>query len=223
MTIPNTYRKSRENYLVNFDYTDVASGTGIIHFKGFNASGWKLGTGDFYSSSIIAYASAGTTDFTKVLDLDFDLSSFNSPRTIKGKGIVQFCFIVERKAGNGRSYGYVVAKLRKWDGTSETEIANVTSSTLSSLSSANPEREIACLSLTIPKTHFKKEDILRLTLEGWSKVISEGSAGWIGIGTDPKNRDSDDEGGTRPAITPSTDNPQTITKLDFFCPFEINL
>ena len=71
-----------------------------------------------------------------------------------------------------------------------------------------------CVPIVIPQTHYKKGEILRLTIEGWIKKDGAGTS----LGTvsfDPQNRD-----GT--LITPSTDTDVT-TISTFHCPFRLDL
>ena len=65
------------------------------------------------------------------------------------------------------------------------------------------------MELTVPRTHFKIGDKLRLTVEVWARNTSGGTGGQVGIGHDPKNRQ-----GTRMGA-------DQVTKLDFLVPIVV--
>lgn len=208
--------------LINYTWTDVADGTGVISFKGYvtetsGALTYHLGTADYYSDEdyIEAVYTTSSQTFTKAGDDDFDLTSFNNPRTIKGTAIVNFTgWVSVSRDGLSNGYAYFILKVRKWDGTTETEIANVTTETIETnlLAGIN---EVFCVPITLSETSFKKGETLRLTIETWLRNdTGSGDSTAGGYGHDPQNRD-----GTY--ISPSTDDPASITKLDFNCPFEV--
>jgi len=206
--IPETFRSTGAPNLINYDWQDVADGTGIIHFKGAVISGGNiLTTQTLYSNTIETFATAGTsTSYVKLIDLDFDLSAFNTPRTIKGKAIVSFGIDITRNDFVSHKF---IAKIRKYSGTTETEICN---GEVEYSLAANWEGT-STMTFAVPETSFKKGDILRLTMEGWSKDDDGDGGQTQAIGHDPMNRD-----GTH--ITPSTVDSKT--SLDFYCPFEVS-
>lgn len=210
---------SQPTAIASYDYTDIANGTGVNILNGFEyaLSGSTLyGLSDQtpYSYEVeknIAAASIPDTTYGSILDLDFDLTSFNTPRTIKGKAIVSVP--VKIKNTEDKTYGcYVIARIRKWDGSTETEIANATSPNVET-SNFLSKSSVLAIPVTIPETFFKEGEILRLTLNFWGYKQS-GATGTMHMGIDPMNRD-----GT--GIVPGTD--LIPTKLEFHCPFELDL
>lgn len=215
MPVPKVYQKSTEGSVVSYNYTDIAEGTGIVIFYGYvteNGAGldYHLGTDSTTYSSKLETESASVT----ALDFDFDLSSFNFSKIVKGTGLLSFT--IGSQSGTGTTTNTTcVATLRKWDGTTETDIATATSPVVSAGASTKV-LELVTMPITIPKTHFKKGDTLRLNmLVTPVKAVGTQSATAI-LGHDPRNRDGS-------LIVPSTDTPDTITKIIFKLPFDLDL
>lgn len=210
MVIPINYRKAADNVIASYNYTDVASGTGIIELYAaatLSGSGvYCLSDYKFYSEPI---CTIGTTE-GKCIDKDFDVL-INRPLTIKGTGIVNVPFSVYTSSED--STGYVQARLRKWDGATETEIAaSISGSTLFVVDgSVGTLYRMSTLSFTIPQTTFKKGEYLRLTIEGYVYHPDPGTFN-IRVAHDPMGRIT---GWDATAAVPST--------LIFQCPVRIDL
>ncbi len=154
---------------INYDWIDIASATGYIVFDGLNA---KDSTGSNYvliDSSHAAKLVAVGDVLLDVLqtaggatsDNDFDLSIFQLPRTIEGDVFVRISVAANTSPTDNQ---IITAKLRKWNAaaTSETEIVSVASDTFNLAGNEGTSRT---LKLVVPKTHFKKGDQLRLTIQ----------------------------------------------------------
>ncbi len=173
-------------FIASYDWIDAISATGYIVFDGVNA---EDSTGDNYiltdspHSSTLTPTAKGTgkPNITQNLfgngvggtpgkgsDIDFDLSQFQLPRTIEGTALVRVSISGDGTGGNDPANVYIVARLRKY-GTviGEVEIASVQSATESSVT--DTEEKGMVLQITVPKTHFKKGEQLRLTIEVWSE------------------------------------------------------
>jgi len=79
--------------LVNFDWKDVAAGTGIIIFDAMTTQegatvSFNLKTTPLRSKTLLT---ASTNGVTPVVDIDFDLTQFNSPRKVGGT-----CYVICR-------------------------------------------------------------------------------------------------------------------------------
>ena len=224
MPIPIVYRKSSEAAVASFDYTDIAEGTGVTMFNGFvtEASGAVLGyhllkSETIYSSKIETESSSYTSgsDYTSRINLSFDLPAFNLPKTLKGNANVLFTLWNKCVAAGTSTDAYVKVTIQKWDGTTPTDIVQAMSPATNAAGAGVTVKKIMNIPLAIPMTSFKKGEILRLNLNVFAKVPAS-TEGQVCIGHDPLNRD-----GTN--IVPSTDDPDTITKLLFYCPFVIDL
>lgn len=204
---------SQENALVNYDYTDIAEGTGIIRFYGYStttsaATTYRLGNNLIYSSAVELVGSdvAGDSSWHSSFDVDFDLAPFNTPKDVLGTSYVSFC--------GRQAYGNPVLKMKydvnlyHYDGTTETLLATATTQTITSTTGdATQSRKIFAvpLSITTPK-HFKIGEILRLNIIGYMYRTADSAGEFATLGLDPMNRD-----GTY--IIPSTDTPPTTTQL----------
>lgn len=212
MTIPIKYRKSPE-FVVTYDWTDVSSGLGIIDFRGFqtnitrDVNDYFLGSIDLYSEEVEALGvNTASAVLIPTLNLDFDASPFNTPRTIKGTAIINFGGGIITGGAEDKNWRFIVS-IKK--GTS-----HIASGATTTRTSTSNFAHVENISLAIPQTRFKEGETLRLTIEG--DANSEGSDNVKNvIGCDPQNRD-----GTY--ITPSSDTTH-ITKLNFHCPFKIEI
>ncbi|KKK70095.1 hypothetical protein LCGC14_2927450 [marine sediment metagenome] len=187
--------------IASYSYTDIAEGTGVVIFKAFITDIGALGhltASQVYSRNIETSETGTAGDWDTIGDRDFDLAPFNRSQIIKGTAIVN----ISQHAVTSGSSRFLI-RVRKWDGSAETEIANVTTA-----SEGAGDVVMHCEQLTIPRTHFKSGDVLRLTII--SQASGSGSQ-TLYYGTDPQNRDG---ANIIPSTTPVT------TKLEFHCPFE---
>lgn len=180
--------------LANFDLIDVVSATGVVVFDGVNAID---STGDNYilaDSAIAAGAfgndkrppgatAVGTAPFitivnggATVIDVDFDLTPFQLPRTIEGDAFVGLSISADKTSSC--TDVVVTAKLRKLNG-GESEIVSVTGETRNYLSNSE---NASVIKLTVPKTHFKAGEQLRLTIQ-----VSSTNANQLGLFHIPDN------------------------------------
>lgn len=191
--VPQTFSQLPPSAIASYDYTDIAENTGIVKFYLYSSetsagTTYHLSTNDVYSDDI-------NRQFATASDEDFDLSQFSLPKTIKGTGIANIAYRIDGASGSA----YIICRVRKWDGSSETTLVSVQSPTI-----AIGNQGVWNFPLVIPQTHFKKGDILRFTIEGY-----QNGAGVAEIGIDPKNREV--SGG------------QTITQSSIYIPFRLDI
>ena len=223
MGVPQVYRKSRGEAIKSFSFNDIIDGAGIRTFFGFSSvtSGttYHLGSSDALSRiiehtyGIVENAGDVNSGTFQRIDLDFDLPAFNKSTRLRGDASV----IITHFAFTGSSASltsWFVFKVRKWDGSTETEIASGETDHLA-IGSGNTEKIVKTTFIKIPRTQFKKGEVLRLTVQGFVTPTNNSGSNFA-FGHDPENRD-----GT--LIVPSTDDPRTITKLLFKVPFDINV
>tara|TARA_R100001530_G_scaffold121179_1_gene88570 strand:+ start:240 stop:875 length:636 start_codon:yes stop_codon:yes gene_type:complete len=187
MGVPRTYRKSREA-IASFDGFDLASGVGIkVFYAGDTENEQVMSDVSFYSKNIFTSGKGTTTTLTKKLDVDFDIKIKNT-MTINGTSIVNlpmaFTFLNGAFAGQAQFF----IKLRKYSDTTETDIASNNTELISG--NNNSYYRMGAFYLDIPPTKFKKDDLLRLTVEGWAKIntLGSGDGTEIKFAHDPKNR-----------------------------------
>ena len=224
MGLPRNYLKSAENAIASYDYYDLAEKTGKQLFYGAAQaiSGqtlYVLTQNQIYSSPAkieITTLSTSGAGYYKDIDLDFDLTAFNAPQAIRGTAIINFQTDLNAVGTDSECAFYFKTKLRKWNPTTSTE-TEIAEAITPNIGGASGSEALNSIPIVIPKTSFKRGEILRLTMEGWANEIIPGNHYRISLGTDPMNRD-----GTY--IIPSTDtNPITTTQLKIWVPFNLDL
>jgi hypothetical protein len=219
--LPEVYRKSSD-YSVNYNFTDVEEGTGVVVFyAGKGTSSNVLSNKTFYSNRVSTWLlMSSQVNYTKDIDVDFDVV-FNMPKDAKGKAILSVPWGFEGLALNNNYRAYVIARIRKWDGATETEIASVQSETINytpTVGMAIKKHFMSALDITVPLTHYKAGETLRLTIEVW--CYNSFSGAYIILAHDPMNRVTSDLDGLTPTGLPDwTGYP---TNLILNMPFRIN-
>lgn len=188
--------QSAPGQLVNYSFVDIAAGTGYATYYAGTASGANvLSNNNFPSNDINTNAlisSSNVSGRTKIIDLDFDVL-FNLPQDIRGDAIVEIPMGLHIVAGSANSSYYVNCKIRKWDGTTETDIASGTTKdwycTTNDVGAGKYSMRTA--KIIVPHTHFKKGEYLRLTVEGWAKSATINVVRAV-VAHDPLNRSFQD-------------------------------
>lgn len=182
MVVKPKFRKVGERAVASYTAYDIISGTGYVQlYGGATVDDFPLTNITFYSYPENTQGTLGST----AVDIDFDVL-INKTMTIKGKAIVNVPVQVALTRDTGSLK--VTAYLRKWDGTTETEIVSNESSTLTGVVDT-PVFRVFSIDLTVPQTHFKKGETLRLSVIS-TGVISGGTtpANYFYIYHDPKAR-----------------------------------
>jgi hypothetical protein len=181
--------------LLNYSYLDILTNTAYL----------VLYPTQSYNSSAVAEQSISSTNslgsptktsddfdseyntFAKEGDYDFDIL-LNRPLDIKGKVFIEFTqWVTGGNTSYDGGYIYCIVKLRKWDGSTETELGNGKSSQFSEgTDSTDYQRNSVIINLT-SKTHFKTGEYLRITIEVWGAWSDTNSNQKGGIYTDPSN------------------------------------
>lgn len=197
------------NVLASYDFVDIAAGTGIINFYAGNTVDLNLlSNHEFYAETVWTESTDYVGNaYQQGLDMDFDVL-INRPLTLKGKIVVNVPITVY---GDFPPTGYVTVKVRKWNGSTETEIASNDSSALTGSGGGN-DYYMKAVDIDIPLTVFKIGEYLRLTIVGYIKTNNVAGTGRIGVAHDPMNRTTGwDATGTVPS------------KFVFQCPVRLNL
>ena len=168
----------------SFDYADLQEGTGITVYNlaytelSGNVTAGVLTRNSLYSSQMEI---SGNSAAGMMSDTDFDVK-FARPQNIKGTAYANIPHKIV--PGAPAVSGYLVVKIRKWDGTTETEIISATSKTISASGGGAAVTIVQNVPIVIPLTHFKKDETLRCTVEAWGTAAS----GTYGYGVDPQAR-----------------------------------
>jgi hypothetical protein len=160
--------------LANYDWGDVSEGFGYVdyypYFTSLDPATYSMANNKVYSHTIgTTRSSGGTTTLT------FTSSSFNLPRSIKGKAIFQ-CGVGAAAPGTTIT---VTAKLQKWDGTTATDITSEVSSVALAVTSEN----MMLLELTTTETVVAVGESLRLIVKFTTPGVVAGY-----LGHDPMGR-----------------------------------
>ncbi len=180
----------------NYDYFDIAEGSGIKDFYGayVSTSGavnyFLTGNEATYSGVIAQKIARGTGTCIELSDLDYDIL-FNKPKLINGKVRVQ---VTQGTSYNGVGVAtvFLIMYLYKVSDGVETEIGatsppHTTLQTKGSASTADPHSETKLMEWdTGGKIHFRKGDILRLNIRHWGG--GQSATAQTGYGCDPKDR-----------------------------------
>jgi len=189
--IPIKFRRSSGQKLVSFDHIDVATGYGYVTFYALNTIedatiNYHLSSNTFKGYLALS-PKIGTTEttFTKIETIDFDSNIFDKPILIKGDVIIQSGF--ESEEGSDTGDGYRIMKLKKWDGTSETNIGQAQSET-HDITGQDLGLSANMIQLS-EAVEINAGDRIRLTIEVWAKTDSgAGSSGVsMRVGIDPAN------------------------------------
>jgi len=153
---PITYPPVPDKAVASYDYEDIAAGTGMKLFYGAVSKDPTIGRMlleiPLHSASREFSLTGGATT------LDFNLSAFNLPRTIKGTALVSACMYCDN-SGTQITLG---AQIKKVSGVTVTNTSAVVTSEVLNTSGVGK-----MILLEIPVTtavHYKKGDILRLTV-----------------------------------------------------------
>lgn len=191
--VPQAYLATQPEAIVSYNYTDIAEGSGIAIFNGMSES--KEGTSTYilttsspYSNDIVSAGDQTTSSFVKVLDKDFDVD-FNVSQSMKGTAFVNITLGLSSATTGQEMHTYAIIKLRKWNGTTETEIASGQTDTLiGSTSSRAAKSKVMAMSIEIAdSTPITRGTTLRVTVEIWAKRVGTGG-GMFGFGHDPLDR-----------------------------------
>lgn len=187
--IPTNFQ-AISNVLPTYNYIDIAAGTGIINFyAGKTVDLNLLSNSTFYSDVVLTTSTVLNAGYQKVIDLDFDVL-LNRPLNLAGSVVLNVPISVYTNTSPNTLSAYIIAKVRKWDGVTETDICENQSSTFSQLNPGTSPGTFRMLAidLTIPLTHFKIGEYLRLTIEGWAKDTAASGNSYLNLGHDPMNR-----------------------------------
>lgn len=214
--LPVNFPIPGEQALATYNFSDFAQSRGVVKFYllstkdstglTYKLSEQQIGSPNYDTNNLQIFVSSGPNT-TNNIDVDFDLTSFNNPVTIEGKAIVFLGFEYNRTGANGTLI--FTLKLRKWDGSTETDIATVTSETFTTSSKGH-----LTIPITIPNTHFKIGETLRFSVLA-ALVAGSSTSSEVAIGIDPLNRDSTN-------ISPSSDTSE-YTQSYINIPFRITL
>ena len=190
--------------IASYNYTDVSEGTGNITFFLCKATNDILSSQTIWSSQIVKTGTFTTPDE----EYNFDLTEFNSSRTIKGTALFQMGSSFQDTEGGCASNIYI--RLLRVSGAVETALCALTS--MNAVNNAT-SKIVATRNVILTETQFSRGDILRAEV-----TIVRNGTGTLTyeFGISPLNQD-----GT--LIVPSSDSPATTTISKITVPFKLDL
>lgn len=176
---PTNIFGQRREPLVNFNWADVADATGYISYNLWKSATLRhlipssIASGhNLDATEVTPDTPTTSTSFVKLIDLDYDLTALQLPRTLRGSALLKLSFHLVIAAADAPCEAYLIMKLRKGD---DTEIANVQSETLTG-DTQDTFTQQTNLIMVIPRTLIKKGEVIRITCEGWAKVTTPATA-----------------------------------------------
>ena len=119
---------------------------------------------------------------------------------------------VNGSLAGGTATLYVIPKIRKWDGSTETEIASTTSETLSQTVPSSTNYTFSkSFTVQVPVTTYalKGGETLRLTIEVYEAYDEAGKSVTVYLAQDPQNRADDN------SIIPAAGSTQLKADIPF--------
>ena len=205
MAIEEVYN-NQSSAIASYNYEDLAENTGVKLFYAATTNSDEILTqNQIYSNNIELSGAVSSNAYAVILDKDFDLTAFNAPQIVRGTAYFNYTLYNSSAVDE-----YMHIYIRKWDGSAETEIANLSGALF--ISGAYGAR-VETLSIPITNTPFKEGEQLRVTANLYARR-STGAAEKVAFGSDPMNRDG-------ALIIPSTDG--TISQFKCWIPFNLDL
>jgi len=213
--VPAPFPLLNDAKLTNYDWTDLASGTGYVTYYGVNTfDGSTFLSPNRLDSYNWYYGAAPPTTEQQVHDLDFDVT-FDLPQTIDGILYVTHTYAVTNNNGVNTMQSYTKVRVYHYDGSTETEIgAQVTTTTLAAGGVGQVQAARPTIQFDITR-QFKAGETLRVNFEVWA-WISSGSSSYA-FYADGSNRGTGAVLSTPQAITGHTAN----TDIQVQVPFKI--
>jgi len=185
MPTPIVFRKPQQT-IQSFSFADVATGKGILTL--YPVSTKADATQEYSLTGFVTdgqpdtiSGSTSSASFVKVADIDFDL---DLGKTIRIDGDVLAAFGVQvSDTGGGSSTMYTVTKLRKWDGSTETDLGEVQSAEFSDAATSDARRAVK---IAVSNKRVLGSETLRVTCEIWA-LNTGGATTTAEVGVDPTN------------------------------------
>jgi len=184
--------------LTNYSYADIATGTGYQTY--YAGACYHTAAAIVYAlSDIIFYSNPIASSNAASLDIDFDFL-VNRPLNISGNAIINIPISINYSNPDPSGTWTITptAKIRKWDGTTETDIASQEGYTHTGVYyDAGTSYGYATIKLVVPLTHFKRGDYIRLTILVTGTAPTKQS---VSLAHDPMARTTGwDTSGTNPS------------------------
>jgi len=188
MALPIKYTPLPSPAVATINYVDLAEGVTI-----FNAFTSEKSTGEQYGlttsspfSHLVSFSGSLSGSIAPLhFSGSFLTNELNRPLLLKGTAIVNITWRVTNSSGSNDNYLW--SKLRKYDGSTYTEIAETSGSIITSLNGAI--RTTALKITGIPATLIKSGEQINIQVGITASTVGSLPIGHIAC--DPQNRDDD--------------------------------
>lgn len=215
--------------LINYDYYDVANGTGYQIFYGAscNNTAYITSSTKINSESRKTMASSAnlSTTYAAIQNVNFDIT-FNTAKNIKGDIMVNVPIgIQNRDGGDAGFYMYGVVRVYHYDGATETQLGSTATSkeVLGDIVNLARLSNNFCFKITQATIkHFKAGETLRVNIITYFKASAINYACAYGFAHDPSGRYDKGEAVGSYSDAKIIDDTDTTT-LSIHVPFVINI
>ena len=196
MALPSKY-DTEENVLANYNFFDIADGTGIVNFYGSQSimSGlivlaYLTSDGTQYSGKVVEKVKPPINATTKVSDINYDVT-FNLPQRIKGQARLS---VTQGTLASGgvNCQVFLITKLYHVNSAgAEDLMASADTQTTDEADSGGTQASVTRnlnYDLSSQIWSFKAGDKLRLNIECWG-ISGNNANNVVGYGIDPQDRD----------------------------------
>jgi len=136
--MPQTFPIPSPPAVASFDFQDIAEGTGIITFNGavhedVTTTSYLLTTNEPFSGSVVVSGAKGAASATTLISDNTYSVEFNRPQNVKGKTYLNITLGGTTDGSETTKFlALSGAKLQHWDGTTATDLAEVSGAALHS-------------------------------------------------------------------------------------------
>lgn len=202
---PREFIKGGENVVANYDWTDIAEGTGLVKFYGCASALSGATTIEYNLLTHQVYSAIIEETTTSSESFDFYTPYFNMPKNVRGTAYLNLAAYIDNSSSM-----YFEVTFYKNSGGVDTAISSTISSEV-----VDNERRMAFLKIPLTFTHFKKNDRIKMTLTIVERGTGGGGGGTAGTGIDPMGRDG--------TLLDSSTYPDLTTQMTLYIPFVIDL
>lgn len=169
--------------VASVSFTELITQSGVLSLNGYSLESstgitYGLAANNVHSDVVETKAPLVLTgtSFAKIMDLDFDTNAAGVAITMDGTATCNLSAGYKIAASQIVDL-YIIAKLRTWDGTTETEVASAQTKTFQENGVSIFQSTNFTVPITVPNTVVPVGTSIRLTLELWAK----GNGGGVNI------------------------------------------
>lgn len=187
MGVPVLYRKAGEGSLATYSFAQISTGRGILPCYLADKISGTTRTYLMWDEAFYAWSGELSGDDNAAVDIDFDIP-FDRKIVVEGKAVLNVSMgftSVSSTETHNRTFTFYI---RKWDGTTETEIVSDTFTMNASVGIGAWAKKSVVLLMDIPETIFNEGDSLRVSIVSAAPGGGNADRRQFYIWFDPKNR-----------------------------------